>query len=129
MQAMLFAMLQDQHTKQITHMKATNKANMEAMMEKMNALMASNTTRQMHQLDKENTPLGGNVNPPAAAAAAASKQRSPKRKRRYAPTVTVLRCTSPSYAMNWRQTKPGATRDGSPSLRRHQPLDSYWGQQ
>ena len=31
---MLFAMLQDQHTKQISQMEVTNKANMEAMMEK-----------------------------------------------------------------------------------------------
>ena len=61
---MLFAMLQDQHTKQITKMEATNKANMEAMMEKMNALVASNATRQTHQPDKENTPPGGNVKPP-----------------------------------------------------------------
>jgi hypothetical protein len=32
-QAMLFAMLQDQHKKQIAQMEATNKANMDAMME------------------------------------------------------------------------------------------------
>ncbi len=62
---MLFAMLQDQHTKQITQMEATNKANMEAMMEKMNALVASNTTRRTHRPDKENTPPGGNVKPPS----------------------------------------------------------------
>jgi len=49
-QAMLFEMLQDQHTKQITQMEATNKANMEAMMDKMNALVASNPTRQNHTL-------------------------------------------------------------------------------
>jgi len=64
MQTMLFAMLQDQHTKQITQMEAKNKANMEAMMDKMNALVASNATRQTHQPDKENTPPGGNVKPP-----------------------------------------------------------------
>ena len=57
-------MLQDQHTKQITKMEAMNKANMEAIMEKMNALVASNTTRQTHQLDKENSPPGGNVKTP-----------------------------------------------------------------
>jgi len=60
---MLFAMMQDQHTKQITQMEATNKANMEAMMAKMNALVTSNATRQTHQPDKENTPPGGNVRP------------------------------------------------------------------
>jgi len=53
-QVMLLAMLQDQHTKQITQMEAKNKANMEAMMEKMNALAASN---------KENTRQGRNVKP------------------------------------------------------------------
>ncbi len=61
---MLFTMLQDQHTKQITQMEATNKANMEAMMDKMNALVALSATRQTHQLDKENTPPSGNVKPP-----------------------------------------------------------------
>jgi hypothetical protein len=39
-QAMLFAMLQDQHTKQIAQMEATNKSNMDTMMEQMNALVA-----------------------------------------------------------------------------------------
>jgi len=63
MQAMLFVMLQDQHTKQIAQMEATNKVNMEAMMEKMNSLVASNATRQTHQPDKENIPPGGYVKP------------------------------------------------------------------
>jgi hypothetical protein len=63
-QAMLFAMLQNQHTKQVAQMEVTNKANMEATMETMNALVTSNATRQMHQPDKENTPPGGNVKPP-----------------------------------------------------------------
>ncbi len=38
-QAMLFAMLQDQHSRQIATMTATNKANMNTMMERMNALV------------------------------------------------------------------------------------------
>ena len=62
-QAMLFAMLHDQHTKQITQMEEIKKANMEAMIDKMNALVTSNATRQMHQPDKENTPPGGNGKP------------------------------------------------------------------
>jgi hypothetical protein len=49
---MLFAMLQDQHDKQIMAMEATNKANMEAMMEWMNALVAARG-------NKENTPPTG----------------------------------------------------------------------
>ena len=114
-QAMLFTMLQDQHTKQITQMEATNKANKEAMMEKMNALVASN---------KENTHQGGNVKPTGTG----KRERSPGRKRHYASTVNALCSTSPRSATNWRQTKQSATQDGSPFLRRHQPLDRDRGQ-
>ena len=57
-QAMLFAMLQEQHNKQIATMVATNKANMEAMMEWMNALVAGKggdkRTVPNQQPDKEN---------------------------------------------------------------------------
>jgi hypothetical protein len=51
-QAMLFAMLQEQHNKQIAQMEATNKANMDAMLERMNALVAA-------VANKENTPPTG----------------------------------------------------------------------
>ena len=40
-QAMLFAMMQDQHAKQIKQMEASNKANMDVMMERMNTLVAT----------------------------------------------------------------------------------------
>ncbi len=40
-QAMLFAMLQDQHAKQIAQMEATNKMDMDTMMEQMNALVVA----------------------------------------------------------------------------------------
>ncbi len=36
----MFAMLQEQHDTQIAAMTATNKANMDAMMERMNVIMA-----------------------------------------------------------------------------------------
>jgi hypothetical protein len=87
-QAMLFAMLQDQHTKQIAQMEATNKANMEATMEKMNALVASNTTRQTHQPDKENIPRGGNVKPPGGGSEQVKK---PKKKKGVMPQLQVFR--------------------------------------
>jgi len=66
LQAMLFALLQEQHDKQIVAMAATNKANMEAMMERMNALMAGCDRRTpAQQPDKENLPPpGGNISPP-----------------------------------------------------------------
>ena len=40
-QALLFSMLQEQHEKQMATMAAANKANMDAMLEKMNALVAA----------------------------------------------------------------------------------------
>jgi hypothetical protein len=62
-QAMLFAMLQDQHAKQIAQIEATNKTNMDAMMEQINALVMAGGAQQAHQPDKENTPLRRNVIP------------------------------------------------------------------
>jgi hypothetical protein len=62
-QAMLFAMLQDQHAKQIAQMEAANKTNTDAMMEKMNAFVEGGGAQQAHQPDKENTPPGRNVIP------------------------------------------------------------------
>ena len=50
-QALLFTMLQEQHEKQLATMAAANKANMDAMMEKMNALVTAGNGR-----NKENTP-------------------------------------------------------------------------
>ena len=117
-------MLQDQHTKQITQMEATNKANMEAMMDKMNALVTSNATRQTHQPDKENTPPGGNVKPPGGG----NRVKKPRKKKTLCPNCKCFVLHKPSSAMNWRQTKPRATQDGSPSLRWHQPLDRDRGQ-
>ena len=66
---MLFAMLQEQHNKQIATMTATNKANMETMMERMNALVAAgrggDRRTPAQQPDKENIPPpGGNICPP-----------------------------------------------------------------
>ena len=60
MQAMLFAMLQEQHDKQIATMAATNKANMDAMMERMNALVAGkggDRRTPTQQPDKKNISL------------------------------------------------------------------------
>jgi hypothetical protein len=43
---MLFAMLQEQHDKQIAAMAAPNKANMDVMMERMNAFLAGGGEKQ-----------------------------------------------------------------------------------
>jgi hypothetical protein len=60
---MLFAMLQEQHDRQNAAMTATNKANMDAMMERMNALVAGGGGRCLTHQDKENTPTVGSSLP------------------------------------------------------------------
>ena len=50
-------MLQEQHNKQISAMTAANKANMDAMMEQMNAMVAGRGA------DKENIKPKDNINP------------------------------------------------------------------
>jgi hypothetical protein len=69
-QSLLFAMLQDQHAKQVVQMEATNKTNMDAMMDQMNALVAARDARHAHQPDKMNTPPGSNVIPLGSGAQA-----------------------------------------------------------
>jgi hypothetical protein len=85
-QAMLFAMLQDQHKKQIAQMEASNKANMNLMMERMNALLAANGGKPTHQPDKENTPPGGNVNPPGGG----ERVKKPRKKRTLCPHCKIF---------------------------------------
>jgi hypothetical protein len=60
---MLFAMLQEQQDRQIATMTATNKANMDAMMERMNALVTGEAGRCPTHHDKESTPTVGNSLP------------------------------------------------------------------
>ncbi len=64
-QAMLFAMLQEQHDKQIASMEATNKANMDAMMERMNALMAAGYNKE-NVFPPGTTPTSGGPKRPRA---------------------------------------------------------------
>jgi hypothetical protein len=78
-QAMLFGMLQDQHTKQIAQMEAANKTNMDLMMERMNALITASGSRLTHQTDKENTPPTGNVKPSTGGGERVKKPRKKKR--------------------------------------------------
>ncbi len=64
-QAMLFAMLQEQHDKHIASMEATNKANMDAMMERMNALVAAGYNKE-NVVPPGKTPTGGGPKRPRA---------------------------------------------------------------
>ncbi len=98
-QAMLFAILQDQHTKQIAQMEATNKANMEAMMEKMNALVTANATRQP---DKVNIPPGGNIKPPGGGGDPAKK---PRRKKALCPNCKCFGMHKPELCYELEASK------------------------
>jgi hypothetical protein len=94
--------------------------NMEAMMEKMNAMIRSNGNRSTNQADKENTALSGNVNPPSGLG---DRTKKTGRKRPCAPTANASFSTNSTTATNGRRTGLHATQDGSPSLQRQPPLD------
>ncbi len=83
-QAKMFALLQEQHQSQLEAMAAAKKATMEAMMERMNALVAAQGGRK-NSADKENTPPltnGGKGDD--------SKKRGPRRKKTKCPHCQVL---------------------------------------
>jgi hypothetical protein len=79
-QAMLFAMLQEQHNKQITAMTATKKANMDAMMERMNALVTGGAGRRSTHQDKESPPTVGNSLPTLTGSGTTQPKKPKKRK-------------------------------------------------
>jgi hypothetical protein len=91
-QVMLFAMLQDQHAKQIAQMEAMNKMNMDAMMEQMNTLVGGGGARQAHQPDKENTPLGRNVIPPGGG----DHAKKPRQKKAHSPNYKCFLLHKPA---------------------------------
>ncbi len=98
-QAMLFAMLQEQHKKQMATMAASNKANMDAMMEQMNALVTAGggrgaTARRTH--------LRGETPHPQTMAREATKPRSPSAKENFVPTAKRSFTTPLTNAMSWR---------------------------
>ena len=80
-QALLFSMLQEQHDKQMATMAAANKANMDAMLEKMNALVAASGGRRQYDTNKENTPPAGTP----SVGGGGDVQKKPKRKKTLCP--------------------------------------------
>jgi hypothetical protein len=86
-QAMLFAILQEQHNKQMATMAASNKANMDAMMEQMNVLVAAGSGRRSNI--KENTPPTGNTTP-AGGGTGGKETKKPKRKRKLCPNCKTF---------------------------------------
>jgi hypothetical protein len=80
---MVFAMLQEQHDRQIAAMAATNKTNMDTMMERMNALV-----RPTHQ-DKESTPTVGN-SLPTLTGSIITQPKKPKRHKCMCPHCKIF---------------------------------------
>ncbi len=67
-------------------MEATNKTNMDAMMEQMNSLVVARGSRHAHQPDKVNTLLGSNVIPLGGGVQA----KKPRQKKPSVPTANIL---------------------------------------
>jgi hypothetical protein len=61
MQAMMFALLQDQHKMQLEAMAMANKAIMDAMMEQINAIFGGGSGGRASKQNKENTPPATNA--------------------------------------------------------------------
>ncbi len=100
-QVLLFAMLQDQHVKQIVQMEATNKTNMDTMMERINALVAAGGVRHAHQPDKVNTSPGSNVIPLGGGAQA----KKPRRKKALCPNCKCFVMQKPASCFKLKANK------------------------
>jgi hypothetical protein len=85
LQAMLFVMLQEQHEKQIAAMTARNKANMDAMMERMNAILAGGREKQTAQHDKDNPPPWRNRRPLAGTGMGTDQTKQPQKQKALCP--------------------------------------------
>jgi hypothetical protein len=92
LQAILFATLQEQHDRQIGAMTATNKANMDAMMERMNAFVAGGVGRCPTHQDKESTLTVGN-SLPTSMGSGTTQPKKPKRYKCICPHCKNV-CTS-----------------------------------
>ena len=80
-QAMLFAMLHKQFNNQIVAMTATHKANMDASMERMNAILAGGGEKRTAQHDKDNTPSGRNRRPLAGTGTGTDQTKQPQKQK------------------------------------------------
>ncbi len=85
LQAMLFAMLQEKHNKQIMAMTATNKVNMDAMMERMNAILAGGGEKRTAQHDKDNPPPGQNRHLLAGTRMGTDQTKQPRKQKALCP--------------------------------------------
>jgi hypothetical protein len=85
LQAMLFAMLQEQNNRLIVAMTATNKDNMDGMMERMNTLVAGGVGRHPTHQDKESTLIVLGISLPALTGSGTTQPKKPKRRKCICP--------------------------------------------
>jgi hypothetical protein len=104
-QVMLFAMLQEQHEKQIVAMSAANKANMDEMMERMNAVMAGSGDKRAAQQDKENTPPGRNRCPPAGSTPGPKQTKKPQKQKPLCPHCKTFVLNKPDDCLELEANK------------------------
>ena len=81
-QALLFSMLQEQHATQMATLAASNKAAMDTMLERMNALVAAGGGSNKRDNDKENQPPAGSTGRGSGGDDATKK---PRRKKTLCP--------------------------------------------
>jgi hypothetical protein len=102
MQAMMFALLQDQHKLQLEAMATENKATMDAMMECMSTILGGGSSGGSRTSDwnKENLPPVTNANREGDGEA-----KTVQCKKKCCPTATSSFSTNPKDAMSWKQTR------------------------
>jgi hypothetical protein len=103
-QAMLFAMLQEQHNRQIVVMTATNKANMDVMMERTNTLVTGGAGRGPTHQDKESTPTVGNSLPTLMGSGTAQSKK-PKRCKCMCPHCKMVVLHKPKNCVELKANK------------------------
>ncbi len=113
---MLFAMLHKQYDNQIAAMTATHKAHMDALMEKMNAILADGGEKQTAQNDKDNTPPGQNRRPLAGTGTGTDQPSNHENKRPSVPTAKRLSSTNQITVPSSRQTRTNNGGAGSPLM-------------
>ncbi len=89
LQAMLFAMLHKKYDNQMAAMAAMHKANMDALMERMNAILAGSGEKRTAQHDKDNIPPGQNRRPVAGTGTGTDQTKKPQKKGPLSPLQNV----------------------------------------
>ncbi len=98
----MFALLQEQHRTQLEAMATANQKTMDAMFERMNAIVAGNGKDQ----DKETTPQAGNVN-------RGNSNGGTKQNKKKCPHCGKHVFHKPATVMSWKPTPANVGRDGS----------------